>query len=186
MFISSVMLAFSTSIDSLGIGVSYGIKGTKFPLISKFILFIIALLVTTLSVCLGNLIGNFFPSWITKIIGNIILIGLGIFIFFSSLPNKNINTNYDINDDNKIEPKESMILGFTVSLDSFCVGIGASIMGISFLTFPLFTAFFNILFITFGNFLGNKVNKLGNLPTRTWSLISGLLLVLIGILRLFF
>ena len=41
---SSMFLAISSSIDALGIGITYGIKNTKIPLIEKFILFVFLLL----------------------------------------------------------------------------------------------------------------------------------------------
>ena len=41
MFINSLFLAISSSIDSLGIGITYGIKGTKISYIANFILFLI-------------------------------------------------------------------------------------------------------------------------------------------------
>ena len=41
MLLNCILLALSVSIDSLGIGITYGIKNTKISLIGKIILFII-------------------------------------------------------------------------------------------------------------------------------------------------
>ena len=40
--VNSILLAISSSIDSLGIGVTYGIKNTKISKLSKIILFVIS------------------------------------------------------------------------------------------------------------------------------------------------
>ena len=41
MFINSLILALSSSIDSLGIGITYGIKETRISYIANLILFVI-------------------------------------------------------------------------------------------------------------------------------------------------
>ena len=46
MIINSLILAVSSSIDSLGIGITYGIKNTKISLIARFILFIISFIIS--------------------------------------------------------------------------------------------------------------------------------------------
>ena len=53
---SSMFLAISSSIDALGIGITYGIKNTKISLGEKIILFIILFIVTYISIFLGDFI----------------------------------------------------------------------------------------------------------------------------------
>lgn len=50
MLLNCILLALSVSIDSLGIGISYGIKHTKISKISNFTLFSISFIVTSLSI----------------------------------------------------------------------------------------------------------------------------------------
>ena len=47
MLLNCILLALSVSIDSLGIGISYGIKHTKISKISNFTLFSISFLMTS-------------------------------------------------------------------------------------------------------------------------------------------
>ena len=61
MFFSSLLLAFTSSIDSFGIGVTYGIKKTKISLTSKIVLFAISFIITNLSIFVGDLIRKIFP-----------------------------------------------------------------------------------------------------------------------------
>lgn len=83
--VNSILLAISSSIDSLGIGITYGIKSTKISSIGKITLFTITLLSTYLSIFLGNLIQNIFPNFLTKLIGSFILIFMGIYIVLKLL-----------------------------------------------------------------------------------------------------
>ena len=59
MLINCFILAISSSIDSLGIGVTYGIKDKKISFSSTIILFIISLLVSFISVFFGKILLGF-------------------------------------------------------------------------------------------------------------------------------
>lgn len=62
MLLNCILLALSVSIDSLGIGISYGIKHTKISKISNFTLFSISFIVTSLSIIIGNTILPYFQK----------------------------------------------------------------------------------------------------------------------------
>ena len=219
MFINSLMLAISSSIDSFGIGITYGIKGTKISNIANLILFAIAFIVTTLSIYLGNTIKNIFSPSIANLIGSTILIAIGLFMFFQSLKkdnkmndleylNKNSNLheekiykffirflgitiqiiknpNYsDFDNSKKIDSKEAIFLGLALSLDSLCIGTGSSIIGIGSSVFPLFTSVVQLFLLQVGNFLGKKIKCINKIPDNIWSILSSILLICIGILKL--
>lgn len=220
MLINSLFLAISSSIDSLGIGITYGIKNTKISSTAKIILFAISFGISIISIWLGNFIKDIFPDFITKCIGAFILIAMGIFICFQSLKsNKNKQstcnisnlTNYnsqekiysffikflgitikiiknpissDFDNSNKIDPKEALFLGVALSLDSICIGIGGSIIGINSTIFPFLVSIFQFAFLSLGNFIGTKLRKVCKIPDNIWSIISGMLLVIIGISRI--
>lgn len=219
MLISSLVLALSSSIDSLGIGITYGIKNTKISRIGKIVLFVISFSISVLSVWFGDVIKNIFSDFATKLIGNTILIAMGVFICFQAirkdkiksasepLPSEPIYENSekiysffidflgitikiiknpsssDLDASNSIDGKEAFFLGFALSLDCFCIGVGGSIIGVNSLLFPLFISVFQLVFLNIGNVLGKKLHQLSNLPDNIWSIISGLLLVLIGVVR---
>lgn len=218
MLINSLLLAISSSIDSLGIGITYGIKNTKISYAGKVVLFLISLIISILSIWSGNVIKNIFSDFLLLFIGNIILICMGIFICFQTLKKEKnkINNHFSFHDTNQekiysffikflgitiqiiknpsysdfdssnsIDAKEALFLGIALSLDSFCIGIGGSVIGINSILFPLFIASFQFIFLNIGNFLGRKLNKLSILPDNIWSIISGILLIIIGISKLF-
>ena len=100
MFLSSILLAICVSIDSLGIGLTYGLKNTKISSIAKLILFIICLVVTGLSVAIGNYISQIFTPDISKIIGATFLCILGAWIIIQSITDKSKSNDFN-NDTNK-------------------------------------------------------------------------------------
>ena len=190
--LNSILLSVSSSIDSLGIGITYGIKNTKISLIGKIILFIISLITTYFSLFLGNFIQNIFPTFTTKLIGSFILICMGIYICFEALKKQDINCNVfnnpissDFDNSQIIDSRESLFLAIALSLDSLCIGIGGSFSNINLTFFPLLVSVFQLFFLSFGTFLGTHNNKFYRLPQNIWSLISGILLVFIGIFKLF-
>lgn len=83
MIFHCIILAFCSTLDSLGIGITYGLKNTHILFNAKIILLICSFLVTLLSLFLGDLLSYFFYDSITDILGCIVLILIGrIYDFF--------------------------------------------------------------------------------------------------------
>lgn len=93
--INYILLAISVSIDSLGIGITYGIRNTKIYFFSKIILFIISILITSLAVFIGGLICTILPSSFANYIGIFILVFLGIWIIYQSFDKEDRNIRND-------------------------------------------------------------------------------------------
>jgi len=95
MLINCFILAISSSIDSLGIGVTYGIKDKKISFSSTIILFIISLLVSFISVFFGKILLDFLPEFITELIGCFILFIIGFFVIVKSFFEKKSGNQND-------------------------------------------------------------------------------------------
>ena len=186
MFINCIVLAISSSIDSLGIGITYGIKNTKISIFSKLILLCISLSISFLSVSFGNFLTSILSETFTNLIGGFILFLIGVFVIVKSFFDSSSanNTYYDFNHSNLIDPKEAIFLGFALSLDSFGIGVSSSLIGATSLLFPLLVSVFQLIFLSFGIKIGKKINNLSNISDFIWSLISGVLLICIGLIRL--
>ena len=187
MLINCFILAISSSIDSLGIGVTYGIKDKKISFSSTIILFIISLLVSFISVFFGKILLDFLPEFITELIGCFILFIIGFFVIVKSFfEKKSGNQNdFDFNNSNLIDPKESVFLGFALSLDNFCIGISSSLIGSSYILFPILISVFQFMFLRVGILIGKKVCCFIGFSDFACSMLSGFLLVLIGLWQLF-
>ena len=213
MFLTYLILAISSSIDSFGIGITYGIKNTRITFVAKLVLFLISLCISTLSISVGKFIYRLFPPFFCNIIGFLILILMGLFIIFQALReskktassdensqkriyNLFINSfgitiqiiknpiNSDLDNSKNIDGKEALYLGFALSLDSLCIGIGNAMLGMFSFIFPMLVAFFQLIFLSLGLIFGNKLKKVTNIPDNIWSIIAGILLIFIGISKL--
>ena len=185
--LNSLLLAISSSIDSLGIGITYGIKKTKISKIGKIVLFVISLVVTYISILFGNTIQYILPKFFTNFIGCLILICMGIYICFQALKKEKDSQNIfnnpissDLNHSKVIEPKEALILAIALSLDSFCIGVCGAITDINLSFFPFLVSIFQLVFLNLGSYLGINIRNFCKLPQNTWSILSGILLIFIG------
>ena len=181
MFFSILILAISSSMDSLGIGITYGLKRIQLKKWDKLILFCISIIVTLFSISIGNFLKNIFNENILKLTGSLILLFMGLFII---LKNDKNEYTFDFDNSNDIDYKEALLLGLALSLDSFCIGIGVYALGINILFFSLLVAFLQYLFLTIGNFLGINLSNLKNISQNLWTKISGIILIVISISKL--
>lgn len=213
MLLNYLFLAFCVSIDSLGIGITYGLKNTKLSLLSKIILFAVSLFFTYCSLSIGTILSSFLPENAGKIVGSIILIGMGLWILYQSFhKSENVSIDVDVqeekvfrlfiqslgitiqiirnpissdlNHSKRIEAKEAIFLGIALSIDSFGIGIGSSIMGVNSILFPLLVATFQFFFLSIGRLVGEKITFSFHISKNIWNQISGILLIFIGIIKL--
>lgn len=131
---------------------------------------------------IGDFIKNVFSTNITNLVGTGILVCMGFFIIWQTLI-KNPDS-FDLDNSKKIDSFEALYLGIAMSLDAFCVGIGSSVIGFSSIIFPLFVASFQVIFLSIGKYIGNKLSSSAKIPDKVWNIISGIILILIGIFKI--
>ena len=206
MLVTYILLALCSSIDAIGIGLTYGLRRIKiyFPAICS--VFMLSMFITICALLFGNLLTSILPENTISFIGAFLIIFLGIWLFWQSshsLKKKEPSKYYqfmikslgitiriikdpvssDFNHSNSIEGKEALYLGFSLSIDSFCIGIGSSMMGANIFLFPLLVSSLQISCLLLGMFLGKYVGKKFSLPESIWSKIAGIVLIVIGIVR---
>ena len=173
---NSFLLAISVSVDSLGIGITYGIRNAKISGYSRIIIFLLSIILTYCSFAIGNYINSLFSEPFTKIVSSVILMLIGVLIIIDPIP-------FDFNHSKAIDLKEAILLGIALSLDSVCIGIGSSIGGYSSIFFPILVATFQLIFMSVGMFIGKKIIKNSNIPDKVWNLISGGIIIIFGIIK---
>ena len=89
MILTLMLLALSTSIDSIGIGLTYGVRSITISRQAKIILFIISLVISSISIFIGNTLSTMLNKEITDIIGSCILFLIGIIILVQTLKREN-------------------------------------------------------------------------------------------------
>ncbi len=81
------LLALSLNLDSLSIGVSYGLKKIEIPFPSLFIIVLMSISTIGLSWYLGSVIFSFISLYLAKIICSVLLIALGVALFIQAKAN---------------------------------------------------------------------------------------------------
>lgn len=76
---------------------------------------------------------------------------------------------------------EALFLGLALALDALGAGFGAGMTGFSNSITPLIIGFINLVFITGGSVIGNK---LGNILPGRFEILPGLLIVILGMIKL--
>ena len=182
MFINTLMLSISSSLDAIGIGITYGLRKTKFSILSGIIFFIVSFTATTISIFLGNIIKNIFSPDFTTFLGAALIIGIGIYAILESFK-KDKNNDFDFDNSNDINNKEAFCLSLSLTMDSLCIGIGSSMLGINNYLFPLFVPTLHLVFLLLGDILGKHLVNISKIPNSIWSIISGVLLIIIGLCK---
>lgn len=83
-----VFLAIALSIDSLGIGLSYGIRRIKISALAMTIISAVTIIICALAVFLGSLLPIIFNRELAVILGAIMLVFIGVLIIYNSLVEK--------------------------------------------------------------------------------------------------
>ncbi|PGL71649.1 sporulation membrane protein YtaF [Bacillus sp. AFS055030] len=205
-WITVLFLAFSSSIDNFGVGITYGIRGIKVGLLANLIISIIAFIFSEVGIVSGQFISKVFPGTLSNVIGAFFLLVIGLRIVLLTFPRKdkqNIINNdgeesvsnnitiylsspekADVDHSGDISSFEAIILGTAVSMNALTNGLGVGLIGLSPFAISIAASIFSFLAIWLGVLLGKKV---ANVKIGGWSLgqfssiISGIILVLIAI-----
>lgn len=227
--LSLVLLACALSLDGFGVGVTYGLRKIRIPMLSIVIISACSGIIIYLSMQIGVWIAQYVSPEYCKWIGAIILIGIGswalIQLFLSKSSGEeedqaNIESDVipsikedphevtkktvflfeiklfglviqilktpsvaDVDRSGSISASEAALLGVALSLDAFGAGLGAALLGFS----PLWTSI--SIAIASGTFLymGTRVGFMfaGMRWVRKMSIVPGIMLIIMGILRFF-
>jgi|SRR5690554_6015729 len=188
--LSSFLFAISANTDNFVVGLSYGIKKIKINLVSNILISLITLTGTVLSMSFSKMIVILIPTNLSNIIGSTMLILIGAWTIikplFKNIHSDSILENLEKADKDKssnIDAKESVTLALALTLNNIGLGIGASITGLNILITSIFTFVFSLLMIIAGYFLGSYY--LSKKFTKKATLISGLIIISLGIFEIF-
>ncbi len=208
--IESALIALAISIDSFALGITYGIRKIRIPKLAVFVITLITVGTLGVSVFMGHIIRQFIPSFAASLLSSITLIGIGTYFMLEGYLQYLSATKYindfkhvstgshvpkikcfvnmaldvskaDLDVSGDINLKEASCIGFILSIDSLCTGFGYAIGNIRITYFFIFVFIINIISISIGLFLGDKVH-LPKTSLKT-SLLPGVILIMIGILK---
>ena len=200
LLLSALLFSLSSNLDNVVVGTAYGIKNIKIGIIANLIIAIITSTGTFLSMSLGVYISKFLPHSIANALGAGAIIILGGYFVIQSIiklvNNKNSKElalkdiddmieyaeKSDLDNSGDINIKEALLVAFGLTFNNLGTGVAASITGVSIQFTVISTFILSILTIMFGETVGNHV--FGNFLGKYAPLISGILLIILGIIEL--
>lgn len=203
------------SIDALGIGISCELRNIKTPISARIVICCVSVAVTGTAVFMGAAISEFIPLQISKAISFIMLVAFGICIIFGSFGDNKKNkkpkklkkenilnlavkplgitiriirnpVECDIDKSSSIDMSEACYIGLAISVDSFVAGLGAGVGGISGVIVPIMCGVCQMIFLCCGIKIGKKLHQIKFIKQKYFSIISGIMLIMIAILRIIF
>lgn len=207
-----LLLAGSLSMDALGIGISYGVRGIRTPVAAKVIICAISMAVLGVSILVGSVLAMVLPPLAAKLLGASMLGLLGVFVILQAFwkkepkPKKRKKETVrsimlkslgitvkiirnppscDFDSSKTLDGFEAVYLGMALSVDSIGVGFGSAVMGLNTMLVPVSAGVFQMLFLSAGTLLGGKLARCARVEPKIWTVISGLLLIGIAVIRYF-
>lgn len=207
-YFSLILLAFTLSLDSCSVGLTYGLRNVRIPLKSIIVIGICSAVVMILSMGIGHMIAQVFSPVLATRIGGLVLVAIGAWVlyqFFQSdkkeeAPQEEKVWNLEIaslglviqilrkptvadfDKSGTISGVEALLLGMALSLDSFGAGIGASLLGYSPFMMAGLVAVMSSLFLFIGMKAGTILSNMRWLQKLTF--LPGILLIIIGIWKM--
>lgn len=203
-----LLLSMSLSIDAFTIGTSCALGGIKASWKSRLIICAISVLIMGVSIFCGEALARLISQEVAKYIGCGMLCILGIYIIFGSFngnkkPKKKKSITFalkplgitisiirepslcDIDKSNTIDSKEACYIGTALSIDSVGAGVSIGVSGIGAISAAGLCGIFQLIFLCMGLFLGKRLRRIEKIPQKFFTRISGLVIILVAIIKLF-
>jgi len=212
--ISILSFAISANFDNVGVGVAYGIRGACVPFLANFIIAVINSGGTAVSMMAGMSIARIFDARMSGVVGGLILMSIGIWAVFRSM--RHLDVTISIEDElhqrlgrlsGMTMPRriwemisnpfvahpdckevmglvESLVIGLGLTMTNVVTGLAAGMIGLDVILLTLVTMVFSMVAIWVGTCAGNS--RAFRWVGRYSGVVSGLLLLCVGILEVFF
>ncbi|MBW4838108.1 MAG: sporulation membrane protein YtaF [Paenibacillaceae bacterium] len=195
-----IAIGLASNLDNAGVGIAYGVRKIRIPWYSNLAIAIISFLATLVSGFFGSWLSSWIHPWIGQLLGTVVIVGVGVWVLLQPFLEKKITSvqEEDVNpltrllrnpeeadkDSSKsINLGESVVLGIALAMNALAGGFNAGITHLNVWYTSLSVGLFSYLLLAACAGFGEKfaAEKFGNRAT----VISGLLLILIGIHQLF-
>ncbi|GAB0169251.1 sporulation membrane protein YtaF [Lysinibacillus sp. CTST325] len=198
---------FSSSIDNLGVGLSYGIRKINVRFDKNILIAVICFLMSMAGITFGVWLSKILPGMLPVVIGAILLCIIGIRIILLAKPRKQetsiVNRNNDnnnvqdilrnpeeaqFNKSGEIGWGEAVLLGIALAANALTNGVGAGLLGLSPLVISILAAIGSFITVWLGVKLGSKVAdvRIGSFTVGQFgTIISGVMLIIIAFAAFF-
>lgn len=194
-----IILAFavSSSIDNLGVGISYGIRKIKIGVGANCLIAVVCFVLSMGGITFGMLISKILPGILPVIFGAFLLVVIGIRVILLAKPStkkdKELSTISgilknpevaDIDQSGHIGWLEAIFLGIALSANALANGLGAGLLGLSPLAISITAAIGSFVSIWVGVKAGRKLAdvRIGTFSMGQFgTILSGIIIVIIAI-----
>lgn len=204
-WITILAFAISSSIDNLGVGMSYGIQKVRIPAKKNLVIATICFLFSMGGIYFGIWLFKLIPGMLPVILGGVLLLIIGLRVILLAKPKKNepsqpievmeepqglkgILKNPEIVGGNEIKGLgwiEAIVLGVALSANALTNGIGAGLIGLSPIAISITAAVGSFFSVWIGVKIGHKVAdiRIGSFTLGQFgTILSGVILVIIAVL----
>lgn len=184
-WISIILIGMVSNIDNIGIGVSFGTRSRRIPILSNLLIAILGMTAAYLSITMGKISSGYMSQQHTDLIGGMVIIALGIWSMrpkrMTKVKTKALPKPIDFSE--PISWKESISLGFALSVNCIAMGFGAGVSGASPIMTAISVGVFSLITVAIGERIGHRI-------AMTWlgkysKAIGGLILIAIGLYEVF-
>lgn len=189
--ISIFIITLTLSVDDFSVGIAYGLNKIRVSLKSLAYIFIGSAISTWSVMLIGKFIFTSLPQAFSNIVGSIILGAIGLRMIYHSWTGKKDNDDYVNKNSNSQKSLknaakfgESFSLGLALGIDDFTEALGLGVAGFPVVLTVIFLEVSELITILTGNYLALK--GLSKKINGRISILPGIILILVGIYRLFF
>lgn len=196
LWFAAVLIAFTSNLDNLGVGVTFGIQSIRISTMSNIIIASITMLGTGLAMVLGRIVACAIPASVIDVVGGLVIIGIGVLTVMNAVhalrpmasvaqvlslnrSSRALHALFDIESRSAISTREVILLGIALTCNNVATGVGAGASGISPLVTAILSGVFSLLCVGGGCWLGATAGA--RLIGRFAPLLAGITLVGLGI-----
>lgn len=185
-----ILMTVAATSDSFIVGFNYGVKGVWINRASNLFIALLCFAGTFFAMLSGRAMASALSPQLVGALGGGVLVGLGLYMIISFLWKQFCSVNSTCSDphvvdkdrSNVIELRESVGIGFFLSLNNMGLGVGVGLAGLPIAPTSLICAAASFVLVGAGSWLGARLG--GRRLSRWLEALSALLVLLLGVLEL--
>jgi len=205
LILQTFLLVFALGVDALVCSFSYGVNKIRIPLKSMLVINVITLLLLAFGIIIARILGEFLPPIFVYVLSFSILFILGLSKIFEGTIKRMIRRHegsrdfnfsmfnlgfvlqvyaeYELADSDEskeLSVWEAIPLAFAVGFDGLSVGLSIGLMQLNIGLLLGMSFVVGVACVAIGDYLGRKLSRK---TTFDFSIISGVILILIAVLN---
>ena len=183
-YIVLIALALATSLDSMGLGVAFGLSATRIRPLAHAVICAVMLVITAGGVFIGDRLAAFLPDQVARDLSATLFIAVGLWMLIPILWDRRPGCPPRATDATPcrghiVGLREAFGLGFMLSINNVGGGISAGLIHIGVLPMALLSVFFNVVCLVGGHAAGSLLRRT---PIKAIAQgLAGAILVAVGL-----